>query len=93
MQGTYTSADGDTVTLDGRSLNAAYYAYATMIIDGEEYVYVYRAEESGETAIYLLDRSGSTDELIKVYTIYTEEEAGAVAYVSSDDKTIWLKAE
>lgn len=93
LQGTYTSADGDTVTLDGRSLNAAYYAYATMIIDGEEYVYVYRAEESGETAIYLLDRSGSTDELIKVYTIYTEEEASAVAYVSSDDKTIWLKAE
>lgn len=42
-----------------------------MIIDGEEYVYVYRAEESGETAIYLLDRSGSTDELIKdLYDLY-----------------------
>ena len=92
LGGTYTSAAGETLVLDGRSLNAQYYAYATYT-DAEQnkIVYVYMTDDEG-TSVYLLDRSGGETELIKVYNVYSEEKDGATAFTSESGKTIWLES-
>lgn len=92
LGGTYTSAAGETLVLDGRSLNVQYYAYATYT-DAEQnkIVYVYMTDEEG-TSVYLLDRSGGETKLIKVYNIYTEEKDGATAFTSESGKTVWLES-
>lgn len=92
LGGTYTSEAGETLVLDGRSLNIQYYAYATYTdASGEKIVYVYMTDGDG-TAIYLLDRSGGETKLIKVYNVYTTETDGATAFTSAEGKTIWLEA-
>lgn len=92
LGGTYTSEAGETLVLDGRSLNIQYYAYATYTdASGEKIVYVYMTDGDG-TAIYLLDRSGGETKLIKVYNVYTAETDGATAFTSAEGKTIWLEA-
>lgn len=97
LGGTYTAADGSTLTLDGRS-NASEYAYASATLtlaDDEEdptvLDLVYEKNADGSYTLSEVDRSGDTDVLIARYRLTLTEEEGAVAYeYESEDGTVTL---
>lgn len=99
MGGTYTAADGSTLTLDGRS-GASEYVYASAILtlaDDEEdptvLDLVYEKEEDGTYTLYEVDRSGDEDALVARYRLSESETEGAVAYTAETEdgtRTLWL---
>jgi len=93
MGGVYTAADGSSFEFDGRSLVFGYYAAVTYTKDGVDSYYYYEFnEEDGTYTVFALDRTGEYDEQIALYTVYTSEQQGAVAYTAEDGATLWIIA-
>lgn len=95
LAGTYRAANGDTLTLDGRSVAADHiYPSAELTTDtdtDDPVTEVLTYHKDGDTyCIYRIDRSGDEDRLILVYRISMTEVAGAVAYTSDAGVTLWL---
>ena len=78
--GTYEAENGDSISIDGRSLVIdGYYASANVVIGDETYSFVYE-QDGDELIIYELDRSGESDELIPRYSVSRINSSGAIAY-------------
>ncbi|HBJ18972.1 MAG TPA: hypothetical protein DDY70_04450, partial [Clostridiales bacterium] len=99
LGGTYTAADGSTLTLDGRSGASDYtYAQATLTLaDDEEdptiLDLVYAPDDNGGFTLYEVDRSGEEDTLIARYRLSETETEGATAYTMTTEDgtvTLWL---
>lgn len=95
--GVYTAANGNTLTLDGRSLAGQYvYPMAELTViqeDGEELTEVLTYHKDGDSYyLYEIDRSGEEDQLIARYRLCDAQQDGAVAYTAENGTTIWLVA-
>lgn len=97
LAGSYRAANGDLLTLDGRSL-ASDHIYPTAELTTETdtddpVTEVLTYHKDGDTyCIYRIDRSGDEDRLILLYRISMTEVAGAVAYTSDAGVALWLIA-
>lgn len=87
--GTYVSANGDVLYIDGRGLIYGYYPTASLKTEEGSITYVYELGEDGTITLSLK----TDDELVPCYIISRTNSNGATAFVSEDGlTTLYLTA-